>query len=402
MEEEIIKPTKQEMENLIGDNGLIRYYKKIKAILQKYMDMPQEHYSLIALWVMGTYLHKQFSTYPYLFFNAMKGCGKTRILRMIGSLAKNGYLVGSITEAVLFRDTQDKTLCIDEVEHLASDEKKNLRNLLNAGYKKGLKVPRMVKVKDKWESESFDIYCPVAMANIYGMENVLGDRAITFVLEKSNKREITRKIERFENEDEMKMVRGGLFELTKNMLKDADLFGSISDEWNLHVEHKEEEESKHNDLFLKIDKTDIESRNLELFLPLFILADICGEDVLDEVIEFSISLVSKRKQQDMEDNTDIQILNFVSKCPNSEFIAVEEIVKSLRNDLEYDDGQEKWFNSRFVGRALRRLNLVTASRNTNKRYVRLDIDKAKEKMVVFRTDEENKEIEMQEMTKSSI
>jgi len=35
--------------------------------------------------------------------------------------------------------------------------------------------------------EEFAVYCPIAMANIRGMENVLGDRCISLILEKSSK-----------------------------------------------------------------------------------------------------------------------------------------------------------------------------------------------------------------------
>ena len=74
---------KQIMENIVGKDGFIRYFKKIKAILKEYMDMEEQQYNLISLWIIGTYIHKQFPAYPYLFFNAMKGSGKTRILKII-------------------------------------------------------------------------------------------------------------------------------------------------------------------------------------------------------------------------------------------------------------------------------------------------------------------------------
>src|SRR3989344_7161905 len=58
-------------------------YQKIIDVLKYYSDLDDDYYSLISLWTMGTYLHKQFSSYSYLFFNAMKGSGKSRLLKMI-------------------------------------------------------------------------------------------------------------------------------------------------------------------------------------------------------------------------------------------------------------------------------------------------------------------------------
>ena len=133
--EESEKPTKEEQNELFGEYGLTRYFSRIKYILKEFMDLSREEdYSLISLWIIGTYLHKHFSTYAYLYFNAMKGSGKTRQLKLISYLAKNGKLVGSMTEAVLFRTSKERTICIDELEP-NSKGKENLALLLNSDRK---------------------------------------------------------------------------------------------------------------------------------------------------------------------------------------------------------------------------------------------------------------------------
>ena len=66
--------TKKDMEIILSkDEGLARYFAKIKAIIEEYMDMDEEFYTLVSLWIVGTYFHKQFPSYPYLFFNSLKG-----------------------------------------------------------------------------------------------------------------------------------------------------------------------------------------------------------------------------------------------------------------------------------------------------------------------------------------
>ena len=116
----------------------------------------------------------------------MRGSGKTRILKLIASMSKNGEVLGSLSEAVLFRTAKGRTICIDEFEKVGSHENQALRELLNAAYKKGQKIKRMKKAGDEYVVEEFDIYTPICMANIWGMDEVLGDRCITIVLEKSN------------------------------------------------------------------------------------------------------------------------------------------------------------------------------------------------------------------------
>ena len=71
------------MEILVGETGLKRYYKKLIALLKEYMDLREDYYPIVALLILGTYLHKHFATYPYLYFNATKGSGKTGILKII-------------------------------------------------------------------------------------------------------------------------------------------------------------------------------------------------------------------------------------------------------------------------------------------------------------------------------
>ena len=61
-------PTIKEQELMI--EGLGRYHKKIILVLKKWVDMPNEYLNIVSLWIIGTYFHKQFSAYPYLFFNA--------------------------------------------------------------------------------------------------------------------------------------------------------------------------------------------------------------------------------------------------------------------------------------------------------------------------------------------
>ena len=169
--------------------GFKAAYQRIISIMDYYIDIKLENKKIIALWILGTYLHDQFETYPYLFLNAMKGSGKTRTLKVISHLAagSDGSVYNSLTEASIFRMPKHSTLCLDEFEQVGSREKQALREVLNSAYKRGGKVVRVKKVKtngeEKQVSESFEPFFPVAMANIWGMDETLGDRALTLILE---------------------------------------------------------------------------------------------------------------------------------------------------------------------------------------------------------------------------
>ncbi|MCK9370503.1 hypothetical protein M0R04_11385 [Candidatus Dojkabacteria bacterium] len=165
-------------------------YNLIDKYIRFYMEMDEDYYPIINLWIMGTYIHKKFNSYPYLFFCATTGSGKSRLLNLIANFANNGEMLGNLTDATLFRTANQKCHCIDEFESIKSKELQTLRELLNSGYKKGLKVPRQKEVMTNgnrtYVTEYFEMYSPICMANINGMNDVLGNRCISFILDKND------------------------------------------------------------------------------------------------------------------------------------------------------------------------------------------------------------------------
>jgi len=285
----ILKEEENSAKEIDEFGTLKRSYKKINEILRNYMDMNERDYTIVSLWVIGTYFHKQFSSYPYLYFNAMKGSGKSRILKIIATLSNNGKVSGSMTEAVLFRTAGNRTLCIDEFENMNAKGNENLKLLLNSAYKKGLCVERVKDNKDRYV-ESFEVYCPIAMANIWGIENVLSDRCINIILETSTKKDITRLVDNFENEMEFTTTKGSLKNAVEKLTENKSnvfkvgFFDDIISEWNKYVKGLAYG-NKYETLFKKIGNSNIEGRNLELFFPLFIIADMISSKILDEIIE---------------------------------------------------------------------------------------------------------------------
>lgn len=379
----------------VSKKEIKKMYPKIVKILKYYCDLDERYYNIVALWILGTYDHNSFSSYPYLFFNAMRGSGKTRILKLISYLAYKGELMVSMSEAVLFRTAKEHTFCIDELERIASREKKALKELLNAAYKKGMKVKRAKRIKgieEKYVIETFDVYCPIAMANIWGMEEVLSDRCITLTLEKSSNRNITRLMEDFET--------------NSNILKLKEIFNVVSvvklvknntlyTEWNNYINYiyntnytnnKYTKYTKYTKFFEKVDKTSLDSRHLELFFPLFSIAALCGDKILDETIKTAEWIVKQRRSEAIVENKDVALIDFLSqKEPSSDFIHIKEITNEFKAFLEEDDESSKWTNTRWFGRALLRLNLVIQKRRVGRGIeVVINYQKAKDKIKLFK------------------
>ena len=167
-------------------------FEKVKGLLKKYVDLvSEEQYNLVTIWIMGTYVHRLFSAYPYLHVQAKPGSGKTRLLNTIAALSFNGLLVVNPSMASLFRmiDRGSITACIDEAEKLLKNEKEasDFAALLNAGYSRGASVSR---IGEGMKIEIFDVYSPKVIANISGLGEVLGSRSIKIQMIRSKRKDV--------------------------------------------------------------------------------------------------------------------------------------------------------------------------------------------------------------------
>jgi len=369
--------------------GILReIYLNTIDCLKRYSDLRNEYYPIVAIWIMGTYLHKQFNSYPFLFLNAMKGSGKTRLLKLIAYLT-GGEVQSNLTEAVLFRE--NTTLGLDEFEGVTRAGGENLRELLNASYKKGSKVKRMRKKRtpegEQQVVEEFDVYRPIVMANIWGMENVLGDRCITIILERSSNANITRLMEIFE-QDKLTTLTKNLFSKGKCSLCSVVTPQNIYTDWNEYVISNYTTTHTNNytnytHLFERIKDSPIDGRNLELSLPLFIIAQAIGDDVLDNLLKIIINIVKDKQMDEFTDNYDVLLTDFISQEVELDyFVSINELVKNFKGFLGNTDD---WLNNKWFGRALKRLNLVKEKKRSNRGVeVKLDYQKAKDKIRMFR------------------
>jgi len=161
---------------LFSSTDFLDIFNDLVSLIKHFLIMDEKYYLIVSLWIMGTYFHKSFRTYPYLYLNASKGSGKTRLLKLIAYLSNNGNVIGLPSEAFIFREAETRTFCLDEMENINTKESTELRLLLNSAYKKGLFVPRMKKVKEEQVTQMFESFSPICIANIWGLDDVLQDR----------------------------------------------------------------------------------------------------------------------------------------------------------------------------------------------------------------------------------
>jgi hypothetical protein len=375
-------------------------FEEIKMVLKRYLKLKEEYYDVVAVWVIGTYNMDAFSTYPYLFINAQKGSGKTRMLKVLEVLVNKGILLASMREAVLFR-LADKgfALLIDELEGLDRKENAPLRELLNACYKRGTKVFRMKKVGDKWDFDSFEPFTPIAIANIGGVDDVLGDRVITLIL---NKTTLTNFALLQEDMDKLAII---------GKLKECDLCSLCSlcskkynrESFNQYVDElstihtttlttlttlytpsqrKTTLSSGVVSVYNRIVASKIRGRHLELMLPLLFVSLMLNEEVFDKVLEFGQELSKQKKEDDITDSLDVSLIDFVSKMRSELDYDRFRFVHKLAEEFRYFLGirkerEQEDINSKWIGRALKRLGLIVDKRRLSAGVeVRLNVIKA--------------------------
>lgn len=383
----------------------LRYcYFAIEDQLRKYLVMSEENYKIISLWIIGTWLHDRFPSFPYLYINAMRGSGKTRLLKIISSLSKQGNLLNSLTEATLFRT--EGTLCIDEFEGIGRKGSENLRELLNSAYKKGTKVRRMKKSFENKEErqivEEFNVYRPIAIANIWGIDDVLGDRCIKINLEKSTDQTRTMLIEDFDENPYFLDIKKKLHSISTSRcsLCGVVLMNKVLLGWNEHVLQQDTTLYYTTTLhtfptlttllhkFELIKNSKINGRDLEISFPILLLSILMSDpnlnfNIFEEILQILTEISNNKKQEEVIENYDISLFDFVSQEPEEEnFIQVKKITEKFKEFLQVN---EEWLNNRWMGRALKRLNLIKEKRRVGRGVeVILNYKKAQEKMLMFK------------------
>jgi len=382
----------KEIEENYNQNLKLAYDNIIKG-LKEYVDLKEEYYNIIALWIIGTYFHDKFPNYPFLFFNAQKGSGKSRIMNLITFLSKNGSVMNNMTEAVLFRTKG--TLAIDEYEGVNRKGNENLRELLNSSYKKGTKVKRMKQQKTmegvEQVVEEFDVYRPIIMANIWGMENVLGDRCITLILEKSNKKEIVNLMEIFSEDSQLQE--------TKKLLNWCSLCrcsfsAETYKEWNAYIKSNytnyinntnNTNYTKYTQLFKSINLMDLNGRELELSFPLCLIAqeiEVQNSEILKITTLTLKEIFCDKRAEELVEDRDVSLIDFISQEAENNVYQINTLTENFKQFLGVSDD---WINSKWMGRALKRLNLIKEKRRVGRGVqVKLNIEKAQEKIKFYK------------------
>jgi hypothetical protein len=175
---------------------------QIERQYRAYVAWANDHQAVaVTLWTAHTHAAEASESTPYLAIeSAEPESGKTRTLEVAEHLAARAWLLVEPSEAAMFRkiERDRPTILLDESDALwgaKADGREGLRALLNAGYRRGATVPRVVGDGAGMTVQDFPVYGPKALAGLAGrLPRTIASRSIPIRLRRRARGE---RVERF-------------------------------------------------------------------------------------------------------------------------------------------------------------------------------------------------------------
>jgi hypothetical protein len=187
------------------------------TFIRRYVVMTDQQLLVVALWVIHTHCVREFEQTPYLSVNSPeKQCGKSRLLEVLELLVNEPWSAIGPSEAVMFRNIHLKmpTLLLDEVDTLfnpkTADRYEGHRAILNAGHRKGSRVPRCVGPSQ--DIQEFRVFSPKVLAGIGSLPETVADRSIPIRLKRRRPTEAVEKFKRRDAKPEAEKLRDRIIE----------------------------------------------------------------------------------------------------------------------------------------------------------------------------------------------
>ena len=184
----------------VDSDSLLR---DIIARLRRHIVISEDDGLAIALWIMLAWVHDEVATHsPILNVNSAEPeSGKSTTLGLISFLAPQCISSVEISEAALYRAIKlwQPSFAIDEFDSvLASEDKTQLRSVINSGHTRGQGVLRCVG--DEKTPELFSTFCPKAIG-MCGRKLPAATLSRCIFVDLKRKRS-TENVERFEHKDD--------------------------------------------------------------------------------------------------------------------------------------------------------------------------------------------------------
>ena len=277
------------------DSGMI--VEDLEKFFSRFLALNDGLPLVLALWCLSTHLFEAFDAFAYLAITSpTKRCGKTRACELISCVCFNPLQTVCISAAALYRSLKkgSRTLLIDEAEYLGPQRNERgsaLREILNAGYRKGQEVVRCKKITtekkskykggtsekhETYETESHKTFCPKVLVLIGRLQDTVADRCIEMRME----RRAGASIERF------RFAR---------VLRETEPLRDAAGSWAKENAPNVEQYYQENDVAF------LQDREAELWLPLFSVCAVVAPDRFAELEAVARRLAAAKSEDQVGD-----------------------------------------------------------------------------------------------------
>lgn len=167
--------------------------REIQRRLERYIVLPPGAATMLAIWIMHSYVTDVTDYTPYLWVTSpVRECGKSVLLELLSVMAHNAQLSGGYTAAALYRRIARNpatTMLLDEIDaRLRTDGGEAIRGVLNTGFHRSGKMT--ICVGDDHEDKDFPTFCPKVLAGIGNMWDTVASRSIPVRMSRASKDEL--------------------------------------------------------------------------------------------------------------------------------------------------------------------------------------------------------------------
>jgi hypothetical protein len=174
---------------------------EIEDVIRCFVVLSPEAAVAIALWILHTHAVDAAQITPRLaILSPTKRCGKSTMLKLLGTLVHKPLTAANLTAAALFRgiEAYEPTLLVDEADTFL-EGREDLRGVLNAGHdRQSATVLRCAG--EELEPRLFRVFAPVAIAAIGRLPDTLMDRSIVIEMRRKTGSERVDRFTRGERE----------------------------------------------------------------------------------------------------------------------------------------------------------------------------------------------------------
>lgn len=295
-------------------SSTLELIKEIKEHIHKYYECPEIFEDLDAYFALFTWVHDKFSVTPYRRVLGDYGTGKSRFLRVLGSICYRPIFINSASSvASIYRiiDLLHGTVIIDEADFYFSDYHSDLVKILNCGYQKGTPILRCATEQDKYTPQAYDVYGPKILASRDRFEDdALESRFVTHETDICFRKDVPTELSSEFHRETLKLRNKLLL-------------------WRFHHYRQKTEPDP------ELEKLNIEPRLKEILLPLSsIIADPVSRNRLREIARRCQESIIRKRRLGLE----VLILETIIRMRKNKMpLQVGHIAQIISNQLEDEE-----------------------------------------------------------------